>query len=169
MEKKQSSISKDEIFKLIDITNQFHFNEDRLSSERTNIFLLLNSFLVAGYILSLSLENLIMISIILSSVGIIFSILQYFLIYFNLKALKARNKNRQKLIMHPLFHPILKEELISFKIRLDKGLSLNLIKWFKMDPHNIIKIWYPLVFFITWLCFLLISIYKDKIWFINLL
>lgn len=73
-EEKREKVSKEEVFKIYDQLMRLAINEDRLASERNSIFLLANSFLVMGFMMSLGYAFA--LRYILASVGIFLCLLQ---------------------------------------------------------------------------------------------
>jgi len=100
MKSESSLVTKEDVLLLMDHVMSRISNEDRLSSERTNLFLVSNSFLVAGFIFAFSFDNGRRIALVLTVFGIFLSLLHFCLMHYNINAIRIFSRIRNNLEKH---------------------------------------------------------------------
>lgn len=156
MNNDQLSVNKEDVLRLLDYITQRRFNEDRLSSERTSIFLLSNSFLIAGYIITVTLQQGRPIAYVMGTLGIILSVLQFLLMSWNFRVLNFLFRVQRTLEDHPTLEQIRNEKFLlsAYRDELEGQKFFVWAKRLRLDPHSIAKYWIPIVFFLLWVCLL---------------
>ena len=120
---------------------QLVLNEDRLSSERTNIFLLSNSFLIAGFVLSLSLPDGIgkPMAFAMASFGILLSGFQVCMMYFNFATLAIWHKVLDNLEQGNSFPNLSDREFLPQETRHARQNKNRFIVLMRADSGGIFK------------------------------
>ena len=153
----------DHLVKTYDRLMQLAINEDRNASERTNFFLLVNSFLVTGFVVALSQSVPQGIEYVLASIGIFFCVLHFFAINYTWKThsfwFKLITDEMEKTKLPEEYR---REKLVPYSRRKEyeqfegKGFWKIMAK-LKIGPVEISSYVFPLLFFAMWVTLTIIS------------
>ena len=153
-------LSNDDVLYWSDHYTQRTMNEDRLSSERTNIFIVSNSFLLAGFVLAISADNGESIPALLGALGVFLSGLQLPLMYYNFRVLGVWERRRNILLEHESLQHIRSRQLLPLQVASGLSETYASVRWIhslKVDPHNIARYWFPFGFLMMWTALLLLG------------
>ena len=155
--------AKDRVENTYDRLMQLAINEDRNASERTNFFLLVNSFLVTGFIVALSQNVPTGINYVLGIVGILFCIVHFFTINFTWKTHSFWLKQiTDEIEASKLPEEYRSEKLVPYSRRKEDEQFEGRIFWqriakLKLGPVEISSYFLPLLFLAMWIMLIAVS------------
>ncbi|MCJ7791784.1 MAG: hypothetical protein MUP49_05205, partial [Dehalococcoidia bacterium] len=128
---------EEKIFRIYELACQHLFNDDRLLSERTNLFLLSSSILFVGFAALIALPNFMILKIAIPVIGMLFCFLQGFNARYTSRALEywhrevvrriEKDEGWEAVLKENLFGNITTNEEVFRRIKeqKQKGLALR--------------------------------------------
>ena len=157
-----SNEEKNDLFQTYDRLMQLVLNEDRLAVERTNIFLLANSFLAGAFAFLLTEPLHCGIYYGLAGIGMIFCILHFISINFTWHThYYLRDFIINEIEGNKAMSNLTEKGLDIYTKREDHWKSISLLRslnWLNLWPPEISRYWLPPLFLCMWILLLLLGV-----------